>query len=292
MSYVAASVAFAYKAVSKFMQVQNELLQTYNMRSEASERAWMCLAERIKSNRAYRTRRYDVYLPPPSTSSTTTTDVVVHPLLFLPGATVEHAAYSGIASLFSDAGYLVTVVSMEPLRLADGHLSGSSVKALRKIQGEVEFTHRTILPSSSNDKNSSWILVGHSMGGLAGTKLVIPLGISKLIMLAAAPFLNAMGDLSECTSCQVQVIQGSKDSVIETFATPELTKEFWTRLPRGSDDTCVIIQGATHSGFADYQSCWRQLDGDISNEEQQLETFRIAIDFLRNSNKKAIVFRI
>jgi Alpha/beta hydrolase family len=280
-TYLCSPYTFAilYKAGCQLKQVLLDVFQIYSMRSQANPQAWKCLAERIENSRAYRSRTFDLFVPAP-----TIFDAI--PILFLPGFAVEHTSYAEIASLLSDSGYLVAVVSVEPLRLADGCLSGSSIFALREIQDFVEKYHSNNL--KPNLLRSDWILAGHSMGSLVATKLAQPLGISKFIMLGSAPFVNVMGDVSTLPNCEVQVIQGSNDLIIQTFATPELTTEFWNRLPAGSKKNCHIIQGGTHSGFANYSSCWQKEVGGITYLEQHVEAVRVAVDFLSDRNSAPV----
>jgi hypothetical protein len=78
---------------------------------------------RIASNRAYRTRRYDVYLPPSSSSSSLTMRnnakrYTQKAVVMLPGALVQHPSYSELAGRLSDTGLLVVVTSLEPCLLA------------------------------------------------------------------------------------------------------------------------------------------------------------------------------
>jgi hypothetical protein len=77
------------------------------------------LEERIQVQQAYRRRRYDVYSP--SRGGGPDDDHGNHngkALLFLPGALVEHTAYSEVVGRLANImGFLVVVVSLEPTRM-------------------------------------------------------------------------------------------------------------------------------------------------------------------------------
>ena len=100
-------------------------------------RATDVLESRIIHRRAYRTRRYDVYLPPSLNTSTdgkTSNDQSA--LLLIPGATVSHEAYSEVAGRLSDEGFVVVVVSLEPFRLANPYF-GMDLALAKRIINEV-----------------------------------------------------------------------------------------------------------------------------------------------------------
>jgi hypothetical protein len=193
-------------------------------RSPTLSRAKTTLDSRIQHHRAYRTRRYDVYLPSSLFSTTTsfsatdsakktTTSTLatttnskrnnsqhsinkLQVLLFIPGAYVSHDAYSEIASRLSDEGFVVAVLSMEPLRLAYSRLGNTDVKTIKDIMNSI--TNEILLSKSksiqsmanmgnadnnmisdknnNNNNNSSdkiieFTLMGHSMGAFAAMKL-------------------------------------------------------------------------------------------------------------------------
>ncbi|OEU05922.1 hypothetical protein FRACYDRAFT_257289 [Fragilariopsis cylindrus CCMP1102] len=170
-------------------------------RSPTLSRAKTTIESRIQHHRAYRTRRYDVYLPSSLFSTTTTTSTTstlatttnnkLQVLLFLPGAYVSHEAYSEIASRLSDEGFVVAVLSMEPLRLADSRLGNTDVTTMKEIMNSIT---NEILPSTSKSKLKSkplanmgnadnnisnnnnkkiieFTLMGHSLGAFAAMKL-------------------------------------------------------------------------------------------------------------------------
>lgn len=161
-------------------------------------RATDVLKLRIRHGRAYRTLGYDVYLPPSLASySVINTDVDVdasadadtktpRALLFIPGASVSHEAYSEVAARLSDKGFVVAVMSLEPLRLA-GRYFGTNFASVQRIIGDVTsdifvaaFSERQKaylekfgkLPQQMLPiKTVKWTLMGHSLGAFAAMQL-------------------------------------------------------------------------------------------------------------------------
>jgi len=160
-------------------------------------RATDALKLRIRHRRAYRTRRYDVYLPPSlegdrelateGSDNVADDNNTVHAralsaLLLIPGAGVSHEAYSEVAARLSDKGFVVAVMSLEPLRLASRFL-GVNPASVRRIVSEITTTIQTrcselavdpnlrsdceLSASSGPAKTFEWTLMGHSMGSFA-----------------------------------------------------------------------------------------------------------------------------
>jgi pimeloyl-ACP methyl ester carboxylesterase len=256
----------------------------------------------VESGRVYRTRRYDVYLPPPApagTSASTSTSNHSHAILFLPGAGVEHVAYSAPATLLSNAGYTVVVVSAEPLLMGLPEL-GTTVSAMRRIQQAVERRHyHSAFPSKRAARKNTgitprlkmtWALLGHSMGSFTACQLAEEFcksnmgdteANSKVVMWGSAPFIDYLPDLSGQQRLPILVVQGSRDVIIQAFGTEELTKLFWQRLPEDSAE--LVLAGGTHSGFANYLALrpQREEDGINNNEEQHRQAVQATVDFLQ-----------
>lgn len=240
--------------------------------SNANPDAWETLSERISSGRAHRSRRYDLYLPPPSDKKGNNKGQQ-EAIILLPGFGVEHCAYAGPAALFSDAGYVVVVVSAEPLRAASPEL-GCTPGAIRRIQRQVcqQIGHEL----------TSWSLVGHSMGAFTATQLVGPLNLRRVVMWASAPaFLDALSqDEHFLTNTHVLIIQGSNDKVIELYVkSKEQWREFNSRLPRGT--VTRTISGGTHGGFGSYTSVWFTEEPIINRSEQHRQAVQLTVRFLR-----------
>jgi hypothetical protein len=193
------------------------------------------LEERIHNHRAYRTRRFDVYLPPtlPSTIIQTGRESKLPAILFLPGALVPHGAYANVAGSLSDKGFLVCVVSVEPFRLAYHHL-GTDMVSIQRIMKKVERqlhgrermdeargkVVRDINNSTTSTSSSryggrillEWSLIGHSMGSFAAMKLfqqfvrqhrggahdtMTSMQVKKLVLWGVAAFLPFGTDLTK-----------------------------------------------------------------------------------------------
>jgi hypothetical protein len=239
---------------------------------------------RIASNRAYRTRRYDVYLPPSPSSLTTRSNANAQSytqkaVVMLPGALVPHSSYSELAGRLSDIGLLVVVTSLEPCLLANQNLGadiGSIRRIMRKIQKQQKFN------------NMEWILMGHSMGALGAMRLYDQFHkqqsdkkIRDLVLLGVAPFINECTDLSHynnSTETRILLIQACDDDLVELME--DRKEELYINFPV---DTTVRrdIWGATHHGFASYNDD----DGKITRQEQQQQVCDLVQDFLKEDEK-------
>lgn len=255
------TLAWTWKVVKTVTKVVATVKEFIATRSETNYSAWKTLASRMQEGRAYRERRYDVYLPKDPTNA--------RPILFFPGAYVGHVAYAEPASLLSDSGYLVVVISAEPLRIIDTWLPRFYTTSLRQLQRSIEHQHGC---------TSDWVLIGHSMGSFACTKLAPALGVEDIVLWGSGPFVDLMEDISE-TNIRVLVVQATKDMIINMFATPKAIKRFWELLP-ASTLRHDIVDG-THSGFGNYTGAWNvEVDG-IPIAEQHSEAVRVTLDFLK-----------
>mmetsp|Transcript_23684 Transcript_23684/g.65749 ORF Transcript_23684/g.65749 Transcript_23684/m.65749 type:complete len:499 (+) Transcript_23684:73-1569(+) len=185
------SLQCIYQICRELSIVLKSLRRTLKNRSETLTRAIDVLLERIRNHRAYRTRRFDVYLPPSLGNSIPSGRGNDHSnkleaLLLIPGASVSHVAYSEVAARLSDNGFLVAVLSIEPLRLAHHHLGAdkTSVKRIMEQITEEIYSHAAATNSWWYADHCSdivgetapviaieWTLMGHSMGSFASMKL-------------------------------------------------------------------------------------------------------------------------
>jgi fermentation-respiration switch protein FrsA (DUF1100 family) len=191
------------------------------------------------------------------------------------------------------------VVSAEPLLMGLPEL-GTTVSAIRRIQQAVERRHcHSDFPSkrAARKKSSTsarlkmtWALLGHSMGSFTACQLADEFcksnmvgdteANSKVVMWGSAPFIDYLPDLSGHQRLPVLVVQGSRDAIIQAFGTEELTKQFWQRLPE--DTAELVLDGGTHSGFANYVALFPPKGEDgISNEEQHRQAVQATVDFLQ-----------
>jgi predicted esterase len=296
-----------YKVCRSMYSIVTSMYEIYTLRFVTHENAYQCLYDRIQQQRVYRTYSYDMYVPPQSslssasalasndTNSDTSKRIKDEYILFLPGAYVEHIAYSEPASLLSDYGYIVVVMSSEPLGIVDIHLSQFSPSNIQHIQRTVERQYNTLIDGNNNCNNRSrWILMGHSMGSLTCTKLVSKLSnVNEMVMWGSAPFIDFMDDISQynhnnCNkNIRVLVVQGTNDDIIQSYGTPKSIQEFWNRLPISCTTRYDII-GGTHHGFGNYIT--QSFDNNsnninvncISTTEQHLIAVKATVDFLNH----------
>jgi hypothetical protein len=97
-------------------------------------------------------------------------------------------------------------------------------------------------------------------------------------MWGSLPFVDSLPDLSGHQRLPVLVVQGSRNAIIQVFATEELTKQFWQRLPENTAK--LMVAGGTHSGFAN-QRKKRVLFPTRSNTVKQFKRQSI---FYKRSN--------
>lgn len=266
IAYASWSIAWIYSASCVLLRVFKTVSEFATSRSLAKPSAWECLSSCILSERAYRTSTYDVYLPPALKPTTV-------PILFFPGASVEHTAYAEPAALLADRGYLVVVVSAAPVNLVDIWLPRFWPVSLRGLQRAVECEH---YPAG---RSPPWVLMGHSMGSFLCTKLAARwTNVSSMVMWASAPFLEFV-EVQIPTDFPTLVVQGTNDAVIQAFGTPEADAEFRRRLPPNTIWHDIV--DGTHSGFASYTSNWKpEVDG-IEQGEQHRIAVQVTDDFLQ-----------
>lgn len=245
-------------------------------RAVALESATNTFRERLSEGRAYRTRRYDVYLPPPTTTKNA---VPQQALLFLPGALIPHVAYAESASRLSDAGFLVAVVSMEPSRLAYHHL-GADQQSLKRIMRQVQ---------KQQAQKLQWTIMGHSMGSFAAARLFDkllrhghcrPSGDvvirNKLVLWGVAAFVGFISDLSDHGATDVLVIQGTKDELREMLK--DGNEKLETSFPPRT--RIEYIKGGTHDGFGSYGSpAVVTGSSDRVRSKQQEQACKMTIEF-------------
>lgn len=276
---------------------QAQIIRSWKtMRSPPLPEAISCLEDRIDRNRAYRTRQYDIYLPP-----TPTNDVMGdgekeppshhHALLLLPGALIDHESYSEIAARISDAGIFVVVLSLEPMRMASKHLGKTSIKSLVRLTQQVSKKHPQI---------HNWSIAGHSFGGYRVAELVAAEattneGLSTLLpfqkfILWASPAVNQLLSLpSQANKQRIRLlsIEGENDPTRFLMdgaygSLSVILKDF----PHASE---VILKGACHSQFGSYRVAnhsnepnhWTHMDiATISRQEQQEQIGNHTVTFL------------
>jgi hypothetical protein len=249
------------------------------IQSPARPDAWKLLADRIAMERAYRSRRYDVYLPVEASDDSGTTPGPKEAILLIPGFGVEHTAYAGVAAGLSDRGFLVVVVSAEPLRVPWMNLGCGAVR-MRHIQGQVTRKYPSV---------KSWSLVGHSMGSFTATHLAPELDIHRIVFWASAPLAWLLNPKLLSAGVRILVIQVSNDPIVELMIPDKdkqkaLTKQYYEILP--ADTTVRVIEGGTHGGFASYKSKNISETQSISLEKQFETTVDWTAEFVNQASSK------
>lgn len=242
-----------------------------NAPSSTLVRATDALKLRILHRRAYRTPRYDVYFPPSLES-------LDKALLFLPGASVAHEAYSEVAARLSDEGFVVAVMSLEPFRLASRHFGANRPSVEQIMQEVTNAIHNLAFENASDElpaKSIEWTLMGHSMGAFGAMQLfrtflddpwsniqTIPKAKStstsnmdikvgkKLVLWGVAAFVEAATDISDQTDVAVLILQGTNDVFVDMKRSRKGELEALFPL---NNTTTEYIRGGTHEGFGSYQ---------------------------------------
>lgn len=251
------------QALHKIRDAKHNLVQR---QSTTLADALLTFRDALEQGRAVMTRKYILFVPP--TSPTQQSHPETAPgILFLPGAGVEAVAYAGPAAMLSDLGYVVCVVQSEPTRMCSiefGYSSGYLQSLMKSVKGlsQVE----------------KWHLVGHSLGGFTATHVASDLSIDKICHWGAAPFWQALNDVSQ-TDLRILVIQADNDSIVRAFGSSEAVKKFWNLLPSSSQER--VIPG-THCGFASYESHSFPEETD-SRAQQQAEAVRLTHEFLQGT---------
>jgi hypothetical protein len=244
-----------------------------NGRCPAMPEAIEFLEERIQTHRAYRTHRYDVYLPPQEASN-------CKAILLIPGALIEHSAYSEIAGRLADAGFLLVVLSLEPSRVAFKS-TGADPGPLRRIFRRI--------PRETSLQIDEWILVGHSQGTQRAILLPGELGEGSNITKVV---LWANGNTPVPTRAKsVLVIQGEKDPNLTLFGDRQVVAlSLPTNSPLSKE---IVLPGASHQQFGSYHktvnSVQSNIVGDvatISRVEQQDKVGNLTAAFCLGINSK------
>ena len=142
---------------------------------------------------------------------------------------------------------------------------------------DITFNMAALEPSAADDIISahpairSWILAGHSMGGLTASGYADDHRdtVDGLILVAAYTNRDMSG-----AELPVLAVFGDADGVMNK----ELYDKRLAWNPADFEEH--IIPGANHAGFGDYGDQPRDNDATISAEEQQSQTAEIILDWL------------
>jgi hypothetical protein len=145
-------------------------------------------------------------------------------LVYSPGARVEVRATAAVLRPLAEAGYVVVALK-EPLGIAltSPDQSGSAIAAFDDVQ--------------------SWVVGGHSLGGVAASSFAAAHDdvVDGLLLHASYP----LGDMSRA-DVRVTSVWGSRDGL----TTAEDVEASRATLPAST--TFVEVPGAVHAFFADY----------------------------------------
>lgn len=173
-------------------------------------------------------------------------------IIFYPGAKVESEAYAGLMLKFADAGFDCFLADM-PLHFA---LLGKNT-ADRFLQ---------------NYSYDTWIMAGHSMGGIAAADFADshPEEISGILLLPSYPGTR----LSSVR--KLYSIYGSEDGCLE-YGVYEDARAGW---PEEAGE--LIIPGGNHAQFGNYGPQRSDGTAEISADEQQKITAEAVSEYFGN----------
>jgi hypothetical protein len=167
------TMAWLLRGVGPVVQATMAVATARSMhrRTRALPEAWQVLSDAIETGRAYRTRKYDTYLPliagkpdpscvaasVPALSNTVSMDNQQQQqqqpqpydsvILFIPGSGLDPTGYAAPAKMLSDCGHVVIVVSSEPLRMAWPSLGFTAAYGKRLMrQVNRELNAKLLLP--------------------------------------------------------------------------------------------------------------------------------------------------
>lgn len=256
-------------AVPNLCKFTSEIDRWRKLKSEADKDAVNCIISGVKTGNILRYPSFDIYLPSHDTNGTQQC------LLFIPGAGVDHTAYSTVANKMScDHGIIVVVISLEPFRMAASELIEIStiLHAIKQVKELWRERHK------SDDYDLNFSLGGHSYGAYASMRIA-PMLVShlhgnttkslKLILWAFGSYRNYFTDLSSYENIESQVILASNDGIV--VFDDDSWDSFQSILPLKS--TIHFIKGGNHCNFASYEvpRQFIEMNGtpDISRDIQQ-----------------------
>lgn len=172
--------------------------------------------------------------------------------IFYPESKVDIKSYAPLAKSIAKNGYKVIIVNST---LNIPILSPNKAKEV----------------INKNKDIKTWVVGGHSLGGVAASKFAIKNKdlISGVVFLASYPNEELINSHMEVLS-----IWGSKDGILNLKKLIESKK----KLP--IDTTYVEIEGGNHSQFGDYGSQNRDNKATINQDKQLQITSKSIVDFL------------
>ena len=240
-------------------------------RQEAFKSAINDFQSRVNSARSKRNPMYDLYFPPNLSVGSQVDKAVI----FFQDLLVDKSAYATIMGKLSDAGILVVVVNLEPLRL-----SGTGYKGLSPAETvlKIGFEINKLLGIQVEE----WILMSHGEGACAVTNVIRKSPASargtmlrkpKIVLLSPTMFMHDLSKVN-VSALVVNSVGGLGDDGKE--------KRILMRLPNESTTVHNVVHG-DHSGFAHYGPATFRRDPLIrkkSLDELQKEVQEVMLDFL------------
>lgn len=178
--------------------------------------------------------------------------------IFYPGAKVESSAYAPIAKEIASNGYTVVIAKMS-FNLA--------ILSPNKADNII----------SNNREISTWIIGGHSLGGVFAADYALKNDKVKGLVLLAS-YSQKDRDFTN-RNIKVLSLWGDNDKVADL----DKVKNCKSVMP--SDSEFKEIKGGNHGGFGDYGNQKGDGEASITNEEQMSETSKEIIKLLDNITK-------
>jgi len=216
------------------------------------------LKERIMKGRAKQNPLYDLYFPP----NVSIGSIVEKAVLFYPELLVDHVSYASIVGKLSDAGILIVVVNLEPLRTpiwSDG--------AGKENRDKIMFEVGKLLGIEVKE----WIFGGHGEGGVAALELLRSTTTISRGVFWGCSISHSSQIINKSTTL---MINATNDQVARhTISIKEQTRS----------KSFFNIEGGNHSGFAHYgPQIFPRKDGEraITIDEQQKQCVEQTLNFV------------
>lgn len=174
-------------------------------------------------------------------------------LVFYPGAKVDSEAYLPLMKKLAENG-IDCFLLKSPMRMAIFDMNAAE----RIIE---KYNYQT------------WLLSGHSMGGIAAASCAAENSdvVAGVVLLASYPN-NVLGDDISLLS-----IYGSEDKVLGRDAYENAKENY----PSNSQE--VVIEGGNHAQFGNYGNQSGDGEATISREEQQEQTVTAILEFIKQT---------
>lgn len=173
-------------------------------------------------------------------------------LIFYPGAKVQPEAYAPLMQRYAEAGVLCILVKpLFNLALFDSN----AAQGLQEQFPDID----------------TWLVAGHSMGGLAASEFTARNkdSVSGVVFLASYP----LADLSDFAGRSLS-ITGSNDGVVNRTS----MKDSFDKLAKQTRQ--LVIEGGNHANFGNYGDQSGDGEAAIPRDEQQQQTVAATLELL------------